>query len=180
MYWKYPGQRASQENMHQVLIKYIWEKALLEKLYSRKCACSKVMSTCCALPRHAWRDVEMTLGGVKGFVIQVIGCLSVVEIYTQVCNGMSTEISQTVVFLSADSKNRIQETQSCGIFNTLWLKLLLRLNLPPQTVYSTQVKAVDLCWLVLRIVNHQSCLLVARNKQVAAGLLLESVYGVGC
>ncbi len=94
--------------MHQVLIKYIWEKVLLEKLYSRKCACSKVMSTCCALPRHVWRDVEMTLGGVKGFVIQVIRRLSVVEIYSQVCNGMSTEISQTAVFL------QIRKTEAVG------------------------------------------------------------------
>ena len=50
----------------------------------------------------------MTLGGVKGFVIQVIRRLSVVEIYSQVCNGMSTEISQTAVFL------QIRKTEAVG------------------------------------------------------------------
>lgn len=62
--------------------------------------------------------------------------------------------------------------------------LLLRLNLVPRTIYSTQLKAVNLCWLVLHIVNHQSCLLLVAhcNKDVTAGLLLllESVSGVGC
>ena len=50
----------------------------------------------------------MTLGGVNCFLSQVISRLSVVEIYSQVCNAMSTEISQTAVFL------QIRKTKAVG------------------------------------------------------------------
>lgn len=158
----------------------------------RKCACSKVMSTCCALPRHGemskwiWVKDGKTGDVLSQVIFLVCRWLELLKL-TKV--GMYAEISQTAKpecrFSTEFRKPKALGysthflTQAASTISFLKLVcstnmyLLLRLNLVPRTEFQYTSKS---CEFMLTGASH------CQPPDITAGLLLLLVRasGVGC